>query len=167
MPSVKRQRESFGTTNENAAPIINSLRSQAATLLHAALGTATLDPFATTSLGNFPYYWRDDTNTRFNQKTYNWIVSGLKADVSPVEQDGVFTNLYNQAISAISYSYSKADQLAVNKGMSAASTQQGQFLTAWTNAGNELPSGNQPLNAILATIQTTWANPSTTLMAMK
>jgi hypothetical protein len=157
-------------TDLAATPIINSLRQQAATILATSLGSATVEPFNTTGLGNFPYTWQDPTNLRFNQKTYAWIQSGLQeitVATSPVEQSGIFSNAYNQAISAISYSYSTADQVKVNKGKAQAEQQQAALLSTWTESGFVLPPGNQPLDGVLNEIQQNWATPPTSLQAMQ
>lgn len=151
----------------NATDIINALKDQANSILGAALGTTPLQAFAQTSQGNFYYNWQDSNNvTLFNEETFDWISSNLVAGAMPVQLDQSFTNLYIQAITAISYSLSTADQSTLNQGAAKATTQAQAVQRAWVQAFGKLPDGANPIDAIAGEIATKWANPPTTLDAI-
>lgn len=154
----------------NAPGLIAALRSQAATLLQASLGTSPLQSFQVGALGNFPYYWQNPSNLDFNHLTYGWIDSNLAANTTPFAQDGVFTNEYIQALAAVTYSLSTADQAKLVAAQQAATNQQLAMLKAWQAAFGSIPqaaNGLQPIDIIMNTIKTTWAQPATTLPAMQ
>lgn len=152
----------------DASVIINELKSKANSVLAAALGSTPLDAFAITSLGNFPYNWQDTLNvTKFNALTYNWISSNLKAGATPLQLDGSFTNLYIQAITAISWSLSKSDQALLNNAANAATVQAAAVQNAWIAAFGSLPPGTNPISDIAGIIATTWASQPTTLQAIQ
>jgi len=152
-----------------AVEILEALRLQAAKIVGAALGTATLSNFATTGLGNFPYMWENPANLEFNQKTYDWINANLKADTTPTEQasGSTFTNIFANALASTTYSLSSEDQAELNKAAREATIQQGALLTAWRAAYGSLPkakTGETPTDVIVNTILTKWAtNPPATL----
>lgn len=149
----------------NASPIIDHLKSEAASILQSSLGSATLEPFNITSAGNFPYVWQNPANLAFNEKTYDWIDKSLKPGVSPYQfESGTnFTNLYLQAASNISWSLSKSDQVTLNKAAANATKQQAAVLNAWKSAFGSIPSGATPINDIADKIATEWANPAADL----
>lgn len=153
----------------NAANIINGLKDEANSILTAALGSTPLEAFAIGSQGNFFYNWQDATNvTLFNQNSYSWISSDLKAGASPIQLDASFTNLYLQAITAISYSLSTADQAKLNKGAAAATQQAAAVQNAWLQAFGKFPGNDpNPINDIAGEIAAKWASPPTTLDAIE
>lgn len=152
----------------DASVIIDALKAKANSVLSSALGSTPLQGFAITSQGNFPYNWQDTQNvTQFNQPTYTWISSNLKAGATPLELDGSFVNLYIQALSAISWSLSKADQATLNIAASNATKQAAAVQNAWLQAFKKLPAGSSPIDDIAKIITTTWASTPTTLMAIQ
>lgn len=150
--------------------IIESLRASAATILQPVLGTSSLQGFQVGSLGNFPYYWQNPTNLDFNHLTYRWIDSNLAANTTPVAQDGLFTNEYIQVLSAVQYNLSKADQAKLAAAAANVTNEQAALLNAWAAQFGSIPpasGGLQPIDLVMNTIKTTWAQPPTTLMAMQ
>lgn len=146
--------------------IINALKDQANNILSAALGSTRLEPFNIGSKGNMPYYWQNPRNLEFNQKTYEWIDSNLKAGTSPLQLDQSFTNLYIDALGKIAYSLSTDDQAKLNKAKEDATDQQGAVLRAWKEAFGSIPPGTQtqqPIDLIATEIAANWAKPPTTL----
>jgi hypothetical protein len=141
----------------------NSLKS-----LKPSTIPANFQPFAVSALGNFPYYWQDPTNLKFNAKTYRWIAANLLANSLPVQLDSFFTNYFIDALGSISYSLSTADQTQLNQDSANATNQQGALLLSWQNAFGSLPTGaGQPIDLIMQTITQTWANPPTTLQQLQ
>jgi hypothetical protein len=156
------------TAVPQADAIVEMLKNQANTILSAMLGTTPLESFNVGSNGNMPYYWQDPRNLQFNEKTYDWIKSALKAGAVPIQQDQVFTNLYIKALSCVSYSLSSSDQAKLNEAKSNAMDQQAAVLQAWKDAFGSLPSGEgQPIDLIAAEIASKWAVPPTTLQAIQ
>ena len=123
--------------------------------------------FTVGALGNFPYYWQNPRNLSLNSKTQNWIQSALKANADPVELNGIFTNLFISALSKVRYSLSTADAAKLNNESALIQQQQTALLLAWQTAFGQLPSGPQPINAVMDEITNTWATPSTTFSALK
>jgi len=144
--------------------IINQLKAKAASILGSVLGTSKLHSFNVGSKGNMPYYWQDPRNLEFNEKSYNWINSNLKADTTPTQLDQNFTNIYIDVLSKVNYSLSKADQAKLNHAKEDATDQQGAVLMAWKSAFGSFPDGDgQPIDNIASQIASNWAKPSTTL----
>ena len=152
--------------------IMDELKKQANQILSSA-SNVDLESFHVGSAGNFPYYWQDSATLKFNQKTYDWIKSALATRTAgeSVSLDGVFTNEYLSAITAITYTLSQADQVKLNQVNQNTTDQQGALLRAWKQAFGSLPtptSGDTILDAIIDTIRTKWAtNPNTTLSDMQ
>ncbi|MGD8911167.1 MAG: lamin tail domain-containing protein [Candidatus Thiodiazotropha sp.] len=156
------------STVPQADAIVEMLKEQANTILSAVLGTTPLESFNVGSSGNMPYYWQDPRNLQFNERTYDWIKSALKAGITPIQQDQVFTNLYIKALSCVSYSLSSSDQEKLNQAKANATDQQMAVLKAWQDAFGSLPSGQgQPIDLIAAEIASQWAVPPTTLQAIQ
>ncbi|QKG52411.1 hypothetical protein [Hymenobacter sp. BRD67] len=159
------------TPSAEAAVLIEQLRSQASTLLSAALGQNPLVSFGVGSAGNFPYYWQNPSNLLFNGNTYNWINYNLKANATPTQQSSdFFTTQFIEVFSSINYQLSQADQATLTQAQKNATNQQMALLTAWKAAYGSLPTptpGMQPIDIIMNTIATTWAKPATTLSAIQ
>ncbi|MCU7917553.1 MAG: lamin tail domain-containing protein [Candidatus Thiodiazotropha sp. (ex Epidulcina cf. delphinae)] len=122
--------------------------------------------FQVGSLGNFPYYWENPGNLKFNEKTYNWISASLKANAFPVQLSQPFTNLYISALSKVSYSLSAADQAKLDQAQRDVMDQQGALLKAWQAVYGAVPAGTgelEPIDIIINQITQTWASPPTTL----
>lgn len=159
------------TPATEATVLIEQLRSEASTLLSAALGQNPLVSFAVGSAGNFPYYWQNPTNLVFSGNTYNWINHNLKANSTPTQLDSdFFSTQFIEAFSKISYQLSKADQAVLTQAQTNATNQQMALLTAWKAAYTTLPPATatmQPIDVIMNIIATTWAKPATTLSAIQ
>lgn len=154
----------------DVSPIIDYLRNKATEALGASLGAAPLVSFCTGGQGNFPYYYNDPANLNFNQLTYDWINTNLLNNVPPVQQStgSTFSNLFLQVLSKVSYSLSTADKNKLNAAYSNAQNQQMAVLQAWKAQYGSFPPGSgQPIDNIMSTICTTWASPSTTLVALQ
>lgn len=154
----------------NAAAIIEQLRAAAAAILQPVLGTSPLEGFQVEALGLFPYYWQNPTNLEFNHLTYGWIDTNLAADTVPVAQDGVFTNEYIRALSAVEYDLSTADQAKLAAASKNAQNDQLALLNQWVAIYGPIPTpapGLEPIDVVLNVIKTTWAQPPTTLTAMQ
>lgn len=153
----------------DASEIIDSLKSQANSILSSALGSTPLQSFNITSQGNFPYVWQDPSNLKFNSKTYDWISSNFAANTNPYAfaQGTDFTNQYLQAATNISWSLSSDDQAKLNDAAKKATQQQAAVLNAWQAAYGSLPDGNTPMDAISQKITQEWASPPTTLNDIK
>jgi hypothetical protein len=126
--------------------------------------------FQVGSLGNFPYYWYDPTNLKFNEKTYKWISAGLKAHSLPVELDQPFTNQFIAALSKVYYTLSKKDQEALARMEQVLRTQQGALLKKWQDTFHALPERTDdmaPIDAIINEITQTWASPPTNLTELQ
>jgi hypothetical protein len=122
--------------------------------------------FQVGALGNFPYYWQDPTNLKFNPKTYKWISAGLKACSSPVELDQPFTNHFIAALSKVCYSLSMKDKALLGHMPREVLTRQGALLETWQAAFGALPvrTGDmEPIDIIINKIVLTWASPPTNL----
>ncbi|MEY8758181.1 lamin tail domain-containing protein [Chryseobacterium tongliaoense] len=148
-----------------AEEIIAELQKQANSIFSSILKTP-LSQLTITDKGNFPYYWQNPTNLAFNNKTYNWIASNLKANTTPVQLDQVFTNFYTQVLSKVVYSLSTSDTAALNTAQQNAVNQQVALLNSWKQAYGSLPPATptmQPIDVIMNTIATQWASPKTTL----
>ncbi len=132
----------FASTGVNPTAvqsIVEELRSQATRLLGSALGSKPLEPFLVGALGNFPYYWQNPNNLEFNAKTYAWISSALKARSDAMLQAS---------------SQTLPPMIA---------EQQSALLNAWKNVYGSFPEGEgQPIDRVLRTISTHWADPPTT-----
>lgn len=88
---------------------------QAQGVLGNVLGNITPVPIEIAGHGNFPYNYLD-INTNFNVKTWEFLNSVMQAG----EHGGVvfgqpLTNAYSTLVSALSYQYSKADSIALEK----------------------------------------------------
>jgi hypothetical protein len=168
MPATLKTEDEM-TESLDASKIIDLLKEMARNQLTAALGSKKLEAFAIGEKGNFPYNWQSTLNvTQFNKTTYEWIASNLKAGASPIQQDASFTNLYQQALSSISYSLSSSDQSALNTASSNATVQGAALQTAWIAAYGALPavpSGSTPVDAILGEIMTKWTTSATTTLS--
>tara|TARA_R110002126_G_scaffold278004_1_gene424110 strand:+ start:13536 stop:14966 length:1431 start_codon:yes stop_codon:yes gene_type:complete len=153
------------SNSTNATQIIDTLKTQANSVLSSAVGSSPLEAFNITSQGNFPYVWQNPSNLKFNAKTYNWIKGNLAAATSPYQfmAGSDFTNKYLQLASNIVWTLSKSDQAELNNAAAKATRQQAAVLNAWQSAFGSLPEGNAPINDIANTIATTWADPATTL----
>ena len=153
----------------DTAAIIEMLRAKAETVL-GALNGVTLSGFQVGSLGNFPYVWQNPSNPlQFNYLTYEWINSHLAANTTPVALDELFTDQYLQALSAVRYNLSTADQERLNAAQAAATQQQAALLNQWLASYQKFPaltSTGEPIDAVVSTIATTWAVPATTLQDM-
>lgn len=155
-----------------AEAIIDELKNQANRILSAVSGT-NLENFHVGALGNFPYYWQDPANLKFNQKTYDWISHALEARKAGnnIALKGVFTNEYLQAITSISYSLSSADQTKLNTINANTTAQQTALLNAWKAAYGILPTpaqGSTVIDEIVSAIRKDWTtDPSTTLAQMQ
>lgn len=152
-----------------AEEIIAELQKQANNIFSSILKTP-LSQLTITDKGNFPYYWQNPSNLAFNNKTYNWIASNLKANTTPAQLDQVFTNYYTQALSKVVYSLSKADQAILNQAHQNATNQQVALLNAWVQSYGSLPPKTptmQPIDVIMNTIATQWADPKTNLSAIQ
>ena len=156
---------------ENVAPfveasqIITELKDRANDILASVLSTE-LSAITINGKGNFPYYWQDPSNLKFNKKTYDWISSNLRANTEPVQLDQVFTNYFIDAFSKVNYSLSVEDTAVLNDAHTRATDQQMALLNAWVAAYNTLPPATdtmQPIDIIMDKIATEWANPATTL----
>ena len=157
------------------AEILEQLADDANALLADASGQSfvlppSLVPFTVTALGNFPFYWQNPSNLKFNHLTYDWISSNLRAGFAPVQLDGSFTNYFIQALGAITYQLSTADLNALSLAKQNAVNQQFAMLSAWQAAYGSIPNATptqQPIDIIINTIATTWATPPTTWTAMQ
>ncbi|MGI9580250.1 lamin tail domain-containing protein [Chryseobacterium sp. RRHN12] len=148
-----------------ASQIITELKDRANEILSSVLST-DLSAITINGKGNFPYYWQDPSNLKFNKKTYDWIACNLKADTEPVQLDQVFTNYFIDVFSKVNYSLSEEDTAVLNDAHSRATDQQMALLTAWVGAYGSLPPATdtmQPIDIIMDKIATEWANPATTL----
>jgi hypothetical protein len=172
-PAVLEERVSTAanTPVTQAATLINELTSQARTILSSVLQNQTLVALDPASQGEFPYYYLNNTNLLFNNLTYSWINTNLKAGANPAQLDtGLFTNEYIGVLSKVVYLLSKADQATLVAAQRNANNQQMALLSAWQQAYNSIPAATptmQPIDIILATIANTWATPATTLTAMQ
>ena len=157
------------TDTTNAAPIIDALKDKADAILSSALGSTPLQPFQIGSLGNFYYNWQDTSDvTQFNQLTYNWISSNLKAGAMPLQLDQSFTDLYMTALQSISWSLSTDDQAKLNAAADKTTKQAAAVQNAWLAAFKKFPDGDgQPIDRIAGEIATKWASPPTDLVAMQ
>lgn len=152
-----------GVDHLSAPDAVEAVLPEAGSLLSIPVG---YKPFSIGALGNFPFYWQDPANLRFNAKTYQWITAGLKARSNPVQLDGVFTNRFTDVLSTICYTLSTADQDQLDKDQAAASDQQRELLQAWLSAFGALPSdaaGSPVINLIMEEITNQWAAPATDL----
>ena len=140
----------------DASVIIDELTANANKTLSSVLRSTPLQGFAVTSLGNLPYVWQDTRDVSlFNTLTYNWISSNLKGGADPIQLDGSFTNLYIQAINAVTWSLSKADQSALNLAANAATRQAAALQNAWIAAFGKLPgTTTSPIDDIVGVILT-------------
>lgn len=157
------------------AEILEQLADDATALLsNASVQSFVLPPsfvpFTVTALGNFPYYWQNPSNLKFNHLTYDWISSNLRAGFTPVQLDGSFTNYFIQALGAITYQLSTADLNALSQARQNAINEQFAMLSAWQAVYGSIPNATptqQPIDIIINTIATTWATPPTTWTAMQ
>jgi len=155
-------------SESEATQIIDYLRGQAVSILSSVL-TEPLTDFTVTSPGNFPYYYQNPSNLQFNANTYSWISSNLAAGATPVQLDASFINYYIEAISKVQYKLSSTDQIALNNAQTAATNQQVALLNLWKAIYTKLPPATatqQPIDIIMSTIATTWAQPATNLYAI-
>lgn len=134
--------------------------------------TPTLRKFSIGPEGGFPYIWQDPSTLEFNASTYRWINSSLRPGIpsSPVQLEGVFTNQFIQVLGSISFSLSTADQSQLGRLRSQRTERQANLLRAWLEAFDKFPvttSSQQPIDAVLHTIATTWAVPQTTLAKLQ
>jgi hypothetical protein len=83
---------------------------------HQTIGR--LEPFSVGAMGQFPYYWQNPTNLRFNSKSYSWISASLTADTMPIQLAENFNNLDNQALASISYVQSQVDSVGLAQNLS-------------------------------------------------
>jgi len=158
---------------QEAKAVIDNLRSKAASLLGAALGSSPLVSFATGGLGNFPYYWQNPSNLEFNLKTYNWINANFLSGSDPKQQasGSTFTGEFIQALGSITYSLSTNDQANLNQALQNATNQQAALLNQWRMIYGSLPTppvGQTPIDVIVNTICTTWSSdPTCSLMKIQ
>ena len=156
--------------SRQGAPTLASLDRTTRASFSAPERRVELQPFATGSLGNFPYYWQDPRTLGFNPRTYDWIAASLGPGGSPVQLRGPFINLYLEALSAVEYSLSRADRDRLDKASSDILIQQGDLLQSWRAAFGEIPrplQGQQPIDAIIDRITRTWADPATSLRKLQ
>jgi hypothetical protein len=159
------------TSAAQAATLIDQLTNQARSILSSVLQDQKLEPLDPASQGEFPYYSQNTRTLLFNNLTYAWINSSLKAGASPAQLDNsLFTNQFTDVLGKVNYSLSKADQATLVAAQKNATNQQMALLTAWQQAYGSLPPATptmQPIDIILATIANSWATPATTLPAMQ
>lgn len=156
---------------ENVAPfaeasqIITELKDKANEILSSVLGT-DLSRITINHKGNFPYYWKDPSNLKFNKKTYDWISCNLRANTDPVQLDQVFTNYFTSVFSKVNYSLSEDDTTILNDAHARTINQQMALLTAWEGAYGSVPPATdkmQTIDIIMDIIATEWAKPATSL----
>jgi hypothetical protein len=126
--------------------------------------------FQAGALGNFPFYWQDPTNLKFNKKTYEWISAGLRANASPVQLAQPFTNLYISALSKVNYNLSSSDAAQLAQVQQEVLARQAALLKAWQSAFGEIPqrTGNmEPIDVVIYRITQTWAVPPITLQQLQ
>ncbi len=145
--------------------------SSASKMEHKPNDLDALEPFITGGLGNFPYYWQDPMNNLFNRDTYNWINANVKAGAYPIEQDdgSSFTNLSIEALGAVCYTLSTADQAALVADSHKIFNAQSVLLKAWIKAYGSIPPATAtqaPIDMIIMIIANTWASPATTFEKM-
>ena len=136
----------------------------------ASLSARQWQAFQVGALGNFPYYWQDPSNLKFNKKTYEWISAGLRANASPVQLDQPFTNLYISALSKVGYNLSSDDTARLAQVEQEVLARQATLLKAWQSAYGEIPprSGDmEPIDVIIYRITQTWASPPTSLQQLQ
>jgi len=160
------------TVQPAVAEILEALSRKARALLGNVLGTQPLVAFQSGGAGNFPYYYQDPNTTVFNALTYRWINNATASDVAPIRQmpGSMFSNEMLTALASVNYSLSKADQVKLSTAYSNAQNQQLAVLNAWKAAYGALPTptkNQQPIDAVMAVICTTWASPPTTLNAVQ
>jgi hypothetical protein len=157
-----------------AEPLLQALTLQAASLL--GVENVQLVPFAQGAQGGFPYYWLNPSNIKeFNDATYTWISSNLKANSNPVQlDDASFPTLYSQVLSKISYQLSSADLDQINQANQNNQSQQAALLQAWQAAFGSVPTpqsdsstNGTSIDQIMNTIETQWASPATTLLGLR
>ena len=154
-----------------AATLIDNLRAQADTLLTAETSQNPLVSFGIGSEGNFPYYWQSSKNLLFNANTYNWIRYCLQQGEPPVQlSTNYFPNQYIEVLSSVSFQLSTTEEAQLSAAATNASQQQTALLLAWQSAYGSLPPATttqQPIDVIMSTIATTWAQPATNLEAIQ
>lgn len=159
------------TPAAQASTLIDELTKQARTILSSVLQNQKLVALDPGSQGEFPYVYQNTRNLLFNNLTYAWINSALKAGASPAQLDiSLFTNKYIGVLSTVAYALSKADQATLVAAQRNANTQQAALLTAWQQAYGSIPPAQgslQPIDVIMNTIANQWANPATNLNAMQ
>lgn len=157
------------TDTTSASQIIDALKEKADKILAAALGSTPLQSFQIGSLGNFYYNWQDTSDvTQFNQLTYNWISSNLKAGAMPLQLDQSFTDLYMTALQSISWSLSNDDQATLNAAADKTTKQAAAVQNAWIKAFKTFPAGDgQPIDRIAGEIATKWASPPSDLVSLQ
>jgi hypothetical protein len=172
----------LGNIAKKVADQVNAVRSvqNHAVVDYAERGTAIksqsfahvagCQAFQVGALGNFPYYWCDPRNLKFNEKTYKWISAGLMANSSPVELDQPFTNDFISVLSKVSYSLSSEDQAMLVRKAEEVRNQQGALLKAWRDAFGNIPvasDGKEPIDIVIDKITQDWASPPTDLQALQ
>jgi hypothetical protein len=147
--------------------ILNALTKQANEYLSGVL-KVPLEEFSPDSLGQFPYYYKVDTDIEFNPLTYKWINKHVKANPNggPTSLENEdFTTTWIQAFTKVNYTFSKSDQELLNQATQNASSQSGALLAAWEKKyGTVIPqAGWTKIDTIFNTITTKWAVPRTTM----
>lgn len=117
---------------------------------------------STGSLGGFPYYWQDPSSLLFNADTYQWIDSAVDGGTVPASLSGPFTNLAITALGSIRFTLSAAQQSQLDTAQAQITGAQSNLLTAWQTAFGPTWAGqpSAPIDVVLQTIATRWANPS-------
>lgn len=88
----------------------------------------------------------------------------VTSNITPKQLDQSFNSIYIDAFGKVAYSLSSADQAKLNQAHQDATNQQVALLNAWKNAYGSFPPGDgQPIDRIVSTIATKWADPATTL----
>lgn len=146
-------------------PASQSVRSAQALDIKKGLLPTELRAFKAGSQGQFPYYWQNPTNLKFNIRTYHWISASLRANCDPIELSQPFTNLYISALSKVNYYLSSSDQIQLNHAQQNIILQQGAMLKAWQAAFGKIPVKGEfePIDIIMNEITQHWANPSVTV----
>lgn len=142
---------------DKAALILTKLKDQANDILSAA-HNVELDIFHAQGSGNFPYFVKDTSNRRFNEKTYVWINQCLekRKEGMPVSLDGDYNGKFLRVVTAISYGLNEADQAELNQSKLEAEEQQAAVLDAWLGAYGEFPEGKVPIDDVFGVILKDW-----------
>ena len=125
-----------------------------------------MQAFQISSQGNFPYYWQDPNNLKFNRRTFDWISANLLANQQPLElQNAFFFNLYIEIFSKVTYQISAEDQKKLEQSKSNIEQKQSALIKQWVDTYGHVQS-HPPIDAIINTITQSWANPATSFTAL-